>query len=268
MAMANDKMKDVYFVSSSDKTPHFKKMKDMFLQNGWTFTSKVDAPLGEPVMNNAEEAVCTHKHIVVLFDKGDCIQKFGEYNMTMEMAFLSLRENEIGRKIIPIRCCDEKLVPLRLRCLRGRAINDDDLEEKMKQAIGKRIKIEREAQLCSVSGEQTLTSGTDEMDVGNGRFPLLRNILTNEYFMDLAQEIGTEWKDLALRLEFSKAEIERIEDRERDIKYRTLEILQCWHQRTSNVKMGRKVEILCKSLLKCGREDLSDKVKADAEHCS
>ncbi|XP_041474366.1 uncharacterized protein LOC121423115 isoform X3 [Lytechinus variegatus] len=119
-----------------------------------------------------------------------------------------------------------------------------------------------------IEGEQTLTSRTDEMDIGNGRFPPLGNILTNEYFMDLAQEIGTEWKDLAIRLEFSKAEIERIIERERDIKYRTLEILQCWHQRTSNIDMGRKVEILCKALMKCGREDLSDKVKADAERCS
>ncbi|XP_041474357.1 uncharacterized protein LOC121423115 isoform X2 [Lytechinus variegatus] len=139
MAMANDKMKDIYFVSSSDETPHVQKMKDMFQRNGWTFTSKFDAPLGEPVMNYAEEAVRTHKHIVVLFDEGDFTNKIGEDNMTMEMAFLSLGQNEIGRKIIPIRCCDKKLVPFRLGCLRGRAINDDDLEKKMIQAIGKGI---------------------------------------------------------------------------------------------------------------------------------
>lgn len=150
--MGDQTFYDIYLVSTLEQTPQVDKIKDMCRKNGWEFTTPF-GKLGELPMQSRQKAVETSSHVVLAITKDDCLMQNVKDSMTIEMAFESVKNGEIGGRVIPIRCCDRDFLPLLLRSLVGISIDDDDLEARMKITIDKGIRREREAQCRSMSGE-------------------------------------------------------------------------------------------------------------------
>eukprot|EP00057_Strongylocentrotus_purpuratus_P008611 XP_011663085.1 PREDICTED: uncharacterized protein LOC105437779 [Strongylocentrotus purpuratus] len=91
-------------------------------------------------------------------------------------------------------------------------------------------------------------------------------VLCALYFSYLAEQIGSEWRLLGIRLELNPADIDHITEDNVTAVYRILAMLQLWKNRSS-CSDKRKVEKLCMALSSCNRTDLAEKVKKEAGIC-
>ncbi|XP_030845158.1 uncharacterized protein LOC752124 isoform X2 [Strongylocentrotus purpuratus] len=90
------------------------------------------------------------------------------------------------------------------------------------------------------------------------------NVLCDLYFSNLAEQIGSEWHRLGIRLGLNQADIEHITEDKLTAVDRILSLLQLWKKRSSCTDKRKMVEELCKALSSCDRRDLAGDVKEAA----
>ena len=105
---------------------------DIFKRNNWTVNHEKKFKLGMPVMKSIEIALKTCTYLVVMICEDDCKLEDTERSLTIEMAFQDAKPI-LSDKIIPIRCCDSRDVSLKFKALRMAAIDDENLEERLKE---------------------------------------------------------------------------------------------------------------------------------------
>eukprot|EP00058_Branchiostoma_floridae_P027474 XP_002612965.1 hypothetical protein BRAFLDRAFT_74750 [Branchiostoma floridae] len=79
--------------------------------------------------------------------------------------------------------------------------------------------------------------------------------VVRDLFIYIKRKVGMKWKDLAFFLDFDGAEIETIDDRNRDCESRCMDMLEQWHGRQGAFAT---IEILLRALSKAGIQDVVD----------
>ncbi|XP_041468369.1 uncharacterized protein LOC121418520 [Lytechinus variegatus] len=128
----NSEFYDVFLfhTGKSDGTEKFQRMCE---RHGWTLKSSDTIPAAAPVHAAIEKILNTSTHLVLIITESDCINyKKGEMCMTVEMALqLAYNDNNLLGRVLPIRCCNKRSLPLLLQALTGAHIDDESFENRM-----------------------------------------------------------------------------------------------------------------------------------------
>ncbi|XP_063956663.1 uncharacterized protein LOC129261109 isoform X1 [Lytechinus pictus] len=128
----NSEFYDV-FLFHTGKSDGTEKFQRMCKQHGWTLKSSDTIPATAPVHAAIGEILSTSTHLVLIITESDCINyKKGEMCMTVEMALqVAYNRDTLSGKVLPIRCCNKRSLPLVLQALTGAHIDDESFENRM-----------------------------------------------------------------------------------------------------------------------------------------
>eukprot|EP00057_Strongylocentrotus_purpuratus_P004954 XP_003729842.1 PREDICTED: uncharacterized protein LOC100892159 isoform X1 [Strongylocentrotus purpuratus] len=131
---SKDEFYDIFLVHSgkSENTKKFQKICD---RHKWVVESTV--PIGAPTHEDIERMLNSSTHLALIITESDCIKyKNQELSMTVEMALqLAYNQGELAGKVLPIRCCNKRSLPLVLQALTGAHIDEDSFEERLVATI-------------------------------------------------------------------------------------------------------------------------------------
>nr|XP_054759854.1 uncharacterized protein LOC129265981 [Lytechinus pictus] len=128
----NSEFYDV-FLFHTGKSDGTEKFQRMCKRHGWTLKSSDTLPATAPVHAAIGEILSTSTHLVLIITESDCINyKKGEMCMTVEMALqVAYNRDTLSGKVLPIRCCNKRSLPLVLQALTGAHIDDESFENRM-----------------------------------------------------------------------------------------------------------------------------------------
>ena len=128
---------------------YFCRVMDICARNGWKLkVFDENTGMGGPVHEAIADILINSSHLLLIITEADCARYTkGEMCMTVEMAFqLAYSKGELSGKVIPIRCCNKRSLPLLLQALTGAHIDDETFALRLVETIDTSIRAEREAQ--------------------------------------------------------------------------------------------------------------------------
>ena len=85
--------------------------------------------------------------------------------------------------------------------------------------------------------------------------PVRNNILKDTRLNDLSEDLGRDWKQLGRKLGMSNNIIDNIDDENRRVKDKPIQLLLRWKRQSGNDATG---EVLANALIAIGRRDVAE----------
>eukprot|EP00057_Strongylocentrotus_purpuratus_P029642 XP_011684116.1 PREDICTED: uncharacterized protein LOC100890675 isoform X2 [Strongylocentrotus purpuratus] len=139
---SNDEFFDIFLVHTG-KSENTKKFQTICDRHKWVVKSTM--PVGTPVHQEIERMLNSSTHLALIITESDCIRyKNREMSITVEMALqLAYNVGELAGKVLPIRCCNKKSLPLVLQALTGAHIDEESFEERLVDTIDTETRLSR-----------------------------------------------------------------------------------------------------------------------------
>ena len=85
--------------------------------------------------------------------------------------------------------------------------------------------------------------------------PVRNNILKDARLNDISEDLGRDWKQLGRKLGISNTIIDNIDDENRRVKDKSIQLLLRWKRQSGNDATG---EVLANALIAIGRRDVAE----------